>query len=169
MPRPEANARCQIDAVLTLASWMVQDAASVNLFAARGVAVREFPLQHGHGVADYLLYVDARAAGVLEAKPEGETLTGVETQSARYSHGLPATLPAHQRPLPFSYQSTGGETPFTSWPDPEPRGRRVFHFHRPDPRACSWSGFGGNALVISRVDAILDKDSYRRARIGLRT
>jgi type I site-specific restriction endonuclease len=132
MPRPEEAARNQIDAALTQAGWLVQDAAAVNLFAGRGVAVRDFPLRHGHGVADYLLYVDTQAAGVVEAKKEGETLTGVEAQSSRYSHGLPDNLRAHQRPLPFLYESTGGETRFTNWLDPEPRSRRVFHSHRPD-------------------------------------
>jgi len=34
----------------------------------------------------------------------------VKTQSARYAQGLPDTLPAWNRPLPFSYQSAGVET-----------------------------------------------------------
>jgi len=56
----------------------------------------------GHGFADYLLYIEARAAGVIESKKEGVTLTGVETQSDRYAQGLPEALPAWRRPLPFS-------------------------------------------------------------------
>jgi type I restriction enzyme R subunit len=43
----------------------------MNLSATRGVAVREFPLAPGHGFADYLLFVDGKAVGVLEAKPQG--------------------------------------------------------------------------------------------------
>jgi type I restriction enzyme R subunit len=35
----------------------------------------------GHGRADYLLYVDQKAVGVIEAKPEGTPLSGVEWQS----------------------------------------------------------------------------------------
>lgn len=35
------------------------------------------------GFADYLLYVDGKAAGVIEAKKEGATLTGMEVQSGR--------------------------------------------------------------------------------------
>jgi hypothetical protein len=65
--------------------------ADANIHAARGVAIREFPLNPGHGFADYLLYIDAKAAGVIEAKKEGATLTGVEVQSARYAQGLPAS------------------------------------------------------------------------------
>jgi type I restriction enzyme R subunit len=38
----------------------------------------------------------------------------VEVQAAKYSQGLPHDLPAHTRPLPFHYQSTGIETRFTN-------------------------------------------------------
>jgi len=55
-----------------------------------------------------------KAAGVIEAKKQGVTLSGVETQSAKYTAGLPESLPAWSRPLPFFYQSTGVETRFTS-------------------------------------------------------
>ena len=65
-----------------------------DLHAARGVAVREFPLGSGYGFADYLLYVDKQAVGVVEAKKAGTTLTGVELQSEKYSAGLPAHVPA---------------------------------------------------------------------------
>ena len=68
---PEEQARTNIDEMLTRAGWAVQDADALNLYAGKGVAVREFPLKSGHGHADYLLYVDQRAAGVVEAKPEG--------------------------------------------------------------------------------------------------
>lgn len=109
----------------------MQDIALANLHAARGVALREFPLNPGHGTADYMLYVDGRACGVIEAKKQGATLTGVEAQSGRYAQGLPASLPAWTRPLPFLYESTGVETHFTSGLDPAPRARNVFAFHRP--------------------------------------
>ncbi len=128
---PEDRARQAIDRLLKAAGWLVQDRDQVNLTAGRGVAVREFPLVRGHGFADYLLYVDRKAAGVVEAKKAGSTLTGVEPQSARYSQGLPDALPAHFHPLPFLYQSTGIETRFTNGFDPEPRSRPVFAFHRP--------------------------------------
>jgi type I restriction enzyme R subunit len=132
---PEARARQTIDALLTQAGWHVCNVADANIHAARGVAIREFPLNPGHGFADYLLYIDAKAAGVIEAKKEGATLTGVEVQSARYAQGLPASLPAWRRPLPFSYESTGIETHFTNGLDPQPRARAVFAFHRPETLA----------------------------------
>ncbi|HUY99236.1 MAG TPA: hypothetical protein VMU89_02725, partial [Thermomicrobiaceae bacterium] len=110
MLRPEQVARGAIDEALAEAGWAVQDAAGMNLYAGRGVAVREFPL--ATGPADYLLYVDGQAVGVVEAKPEGTTLTGVELQAEKYSAGLPDYVPAPVRPLPFLYQSTGVETRF---------------------------------------------------------
>ena len=136
---PEEQARVNIDTLLEQAGWAVQNAAAVNLYAAGGVAVREFPLKSGHGTADYLLYVNQKAAGVVEAKPEGSTLTGVEVQSEKYSTGLPDNLPAHQSPLPFLYESTGVETQFTNRLDPEPRSRLVFSFHSPQTLA-KWTG-----------------------------
>ena len=136
---PEQDARANIDRLLEQAGWSVQNADSLNLYASSGVAVREFSLKPGHGAADYLLYVDRKAVGVVEAKPEGFTLTGVEVQSAKYSVGLPDNLAAHQRPLPFLYESTGAETQFTNRLDPEPRSRGVFSFHTPKTLA-EWIG-----------------------------
>ena len=129
---PEGEARKQIDKMLDLAGWIVQDVSATNLHAGPGVAIREFPLEKGHGFADYLLYVDGKAVGVIEAKKEGEPLTGVEIQTGKYSTGLPEELPAHVRPLPFLYQSTGVETHFTNRLDPDPRSRPVYSFHRPE-------------------------------------
>ena len=134
---PEEKARVNIDRLLEQAGWSVQNADSINLYAGSGVAVREFPLRSGHGKADYLLYVNQKAAGVVEAKPEGSTLTGVEIQSEKYSTGLPDNLPAHHILLPFLYESTGAETQFTNRLDPEPRSRLVFSFHSPKTLA-SW-------------------------------
>ena len=131
-PTPEEQAREQIDGLLRDAGWVIQDLAQANVSAARGVAIRSFPLKTGHGFADYLLYVDGRAGGVVEAKKQGTTLTGVEIQSNKYSEGLSSNFPAHVRPLPFCYQSTGIETRFTNGLDPEPRSRQVFSFHRPE-------------------------------------
>ena len=132
MAQPEQQAREEIDRLLVAAGWRVCDFAEANIHAARGVAIREFPLESGFGFADYLLYVDGKAAGIIEAKKQGATLTGVEFQSSRYAQGLPASLPAWRRPLPFLYESTGIETHFTQGLDPEPRARPTFAFHTPE-------------------------------------
>src|ERR1700730_15727204 len=132
---PEARARKNIDQLLTAAGWDVQSRDEVNLTAGRGVAIRDFPMKPGFGEADYLLYVDGQALGVVEAKKEGSTLTGFEGQTAKYSEGLPDSLPAPRRPLPFGYQSTGIETRFTNLLEPDAASRNVFSFHRPETLA----------------------------------
>jgi len=133
---PEARARVEIDRMLDAAGWSVQHAGRVNLMASRGVAIREFILKPGHGRADYLLFVDGAAVGVVEAKKEGATLTGVAWQTAKYVDGLPDELPtAVEGALPFAYQATGAETRFTNTLDPEAKSRQVFWFHQPETLA----------------------------------
>jgi type I restriction enzyme R subunit len=127
---PEQKARREIDRQLVQCGWLVQQAGEMNISAGIGVAIREFPLRTGF--ADYLLYVCGKAIGVIEAKPEGHTLTGVETQSTKYTAGLPAGLPHYHLPLPFAYESTGKITQFTNRLDPDPRSREIFTFHRPE-------------------------------------
>jgi type I restriction enzyme R subunit len=128
----EARARVEIDRQLVLAGWLVQHADHANISAGAGVAVREFILEKGHGRVDYLLFVNGQPAGVIEAKPEGTTLTEVEHQSGRYVDGLPDWIKPPVYPLPFIYESTGKETRFTNGYDPDARSRRVFTFHRPE-------------------------------------
>jgi type I restriction enzyme R subunit len=125
------------------------------------VALREFELNPGHGTADYLLYVDGKAAGIVEAMKRGATLAGGEAQSARYAQGLPATLPAHRRPLPFLYESTGLETHFTNRLDPEPRARNVFALRRPETLA-DWLGAGTGTGVIPAQAAKLFERFHAR-------
>ncbi|RGP47956.1 hypothetical protein AWH04_25100 [Rhodococcus erythropolis] len=122
-----------IDKQLTEAGWVIQDYTDVNPTAGLGVAVREFRLSTGY--ADYILYVDGRIVGVIEAKREGTPLVGVEWQTGKYAVGLRKQdqLAAWRRgePLPFLYESTGSETRFTNRLDPKPRSREVFAFAQP--------------------------------------
>ncbi|HWO63837.1 MAG TPA: hypothetical protein VNO31_27765 [Umezawaea sp.] len=78
----------------------------------------------GHGRVDYLLYVDKRVAGVIEAKPVGTTLSGVEWQSAMYAEGLPPEVRRRALTidgrLPFVFETSGTETHFTNGYDPVP-------------------------------------------------
>lgn len=128
----EARARVLIDRQLGEAGWSVQDKKSINLFAAQGVAVREVTLKPGHGRADYLLYIDQKVVGVIEAKPEGAPLSGVEWQSTKYAEGLPAAVKlaslTTEGRLPFVFEASGSETHFTNGYDPDPRARRIFNF-----------------------------------------
>ncbi len=116
---PEQSARERIDRLLDEAGWTVQDNRAINFQAGRGIAVREY--QTDVGPADYALFVDGRAVGVIEAKPEeqGHNITVVEEQSAGYAA---ATLKwvNNREPLPFVYESTGVITRFTDGRDPKP-------------------------------------------------
>lgn len=159
MPTPEQLARQNIDALLTQCGWIVQSREEMNLGAGRGVAVREFPLKTGF--ADYLLFVDRRAIGAIEAKAEGATLTGVEAQAEKYSVGLPAVPPAWHTPLPFLYESTGVETFFTNGLDPDPRSRRTFAFHRPETLA-GWASEARSVRARLRALPPLSKDTAGR-------
>jgi type I restriction enzyme, R subunit len=129
--KPEEEARKKIDALLEAAGWLIQDLKDMNLGAGIGVAVREFPLK-GAGFADYLLFVERHAIGVIEAKSEGTTLSGVSEQTEKYLHSLPQNIPHVGDVLPFAYESTGTETYFRDLRDPDCRSRRVFAFHQPE-------------------------------------
>ena len=96
----------------------------MNLTASRGVAVCEFPLQTG--AVDYLLFAGGKPIGVVEAKPVGTPLSGVEPQAMKYCAGLPEMLRANawHDPLPFRYESTGVETFFADDRDSQARSRR---------------------------------------------
>jgi type I restriction enzyme R subunit len=127
---PEQKARRRIDRLLEQCGWILQNRDEMNITAGPGVAIREFPLKSGF--ADYMLYAGGKAIGIVEAKPEGFTLRGVEIQSAKYTTGFPDHLPRWSLPLPAAYESTGAVTQFTNALDPDPRSREVFAFHRPE-------------------------------------
>jgi type I restriction enzyme R subunit len=127
---PEQQARETIDALLSAAGWTIQNIASLNLHASRGVAVREMQ-SHG-GPADYILFVDGKALGIVEAKKEGTTLSAVAEQSARYTAAMKWIPQRWVDPLPFTYESTGIETNFRDQRDPDSRSRPVFAFHTPE-------------------------------------
>jgi type I restriction enzyme R subunit len=132
---PEQQAREQIDAQLVACSWVIQDYKQFNPGAGRGIALRGAPLKSG--TCDYLLLVDRKAVGVIEAKREGTLLSGVAEQSAHYAKNLPDFIQSiGPGPLPFLYETTGVETFFRDERDPSPRSRRVFSFHRPETLAA---------------------------------
>ena len=127
---PEQIARDKIDEMLREAGWLVQSKKKVDLSANKGIAVREY--QTDVGPADYVLFVDRKPVGIIEAKreDEGHRLTVVEEQSSNYANAKLKYL--NNDPLPFVYESTGTITRFTDYRDPKPRGRNVFSFHKPE-------------------------------------
>ncbi len=150
---PEASARLTIDRQLEESGWFVCNQDAVDLVNHEGVAVREVTLGDA-GRADYLLYVKRRVVGVIEAKPEGTPLTGVQWQTSRYAEGLPPQMRLGavlvEGRLPFLFEASGSETVFTNLFDPDSASRRVFAFPRPetlarfirdaetDPEAATW-------------------------------
>jgi len=127
---PEQIARDTIDKQLIDCGWIIQKKKQINLSAGPGVAVTEY--QTEIGPADYVLFVDGKPMGVIEAKKEeeGARLTIHEDQSKDYANSKLKYL--HNEPLPFVYESTGTLTRFTDYRDPKPRSRPVFTFHRPE-------------------------------------
>ena len=148
-----------IDEQLAECGWVVQDYQQAAVAAARGVAVREVPTEAGP--ADYVLYVDSQAVGVIEAKKAGTTLTGVEPQTRKYQAAYPGELPAFlvDGALPFGYEATGTETRFTSGLEPMPTSRRLFAFHRPETLAHwrdNYIEFDGNATLRNGFSELPD-------------
>ncbi len=127
---PESKARQRIDQKLEQSGWVVQDMKQLNLSAGTGVAVREYPTDTGP--ADYVLFINRNAVGVIEAKKDsaGENLTVTENQTERYAN---ATLKWRKdsTPLRFLFEATGQIIRFTDGTDPVPRSREIFHFFKP--------------------------------------
>ena len=128
---PEQKARDNIDKMLAEAGWKVQKKDAIDFNAGLGLAVREYPTDTGP--ADYVLFVDKKAVGVIEAKREEEAqnITTVELQSEGYAAAKLKWL-NNKEPLPFIYESTGVITRFHDLRDPAPRSREVFSFFRPE-------------------------------------
>ena len=158
----EQIARDKIDAMLREVGWVVQSKSEVQLSASKGVAVREYTTDVGP--ADYVLFVDRKPVGIIEAKreDEGHRLTVVEDQSANYANSKLKYL--NNDPLPFVYESTGTVTRFTDYRDPKPRGRNVFSFHKPETLA-EWLKKGKSLRERLQQIPALDETGLRPAQI----
>jgi type I restriction enzyme R subunit len=158
---PEQVARDLIDKQLEQAGWLVQSKNEVNLSATKGVAIREY--QTSSGPADYVLFVDRKPVGVIEAKreEEGERLTVVEDQSYDYSTSKLKYL--NHGDLPFVYESTGTLTRFTDYRDPKPRSRPIFHFHKPETLA-EWNAQAETLRARLLITPALDEQGLRPAQ-----
>ena len=159
---PEQIARDKIDEMLREAGWLVQSKKKVDLSAGKGVAVREY--QTDVGPADYVLFVNRKPVGIIEAKreDEGHRLTVVEEQSSNYANAKLKYL--NNDPLPFVYESTGTITRFTDYRDPKPRGRNVFSFHKPETIA-EWLKKGKSLRERLLSIPALDETGLRPAQI----
>ena len=129
---PEQKSRQNIDTLLIKAGFIVQNRDEFDRTANLGVVVREFAMSDG-SFADYLIFIDGKACGVIEAKKAGLSLSGVENQSRHYAKNLPTNVRTHMdNELPFLFESNGTEIYFTDLRDTKSRSRRIFAFYRPD-------------------------------------
>ena len=151
---PEQKARDNIDEMLGLAGWLVQDKKKIDFSASFGIAIREY--QTDVGSADYVLFINKEPVGVVEAKPEdwGQKITTVEDQSGGYASAKLKWL-NNKETLPFLYESTGIVTRFTDTRDPKPRSREVFSFPRPE-RIRNW--LNQSASLRARLQGLPDLD-----------
>jgi type I restriction enzyme R subunit len=129
---PEQKARDKIDQMLRAAGWSVQEKTTFDFNAGGGQAIREYATESGP--ADYVLFVDKKPVGVIEAKKEtlGQNITTVEDQTKDYAASKLKWIQSTGQPLPFLYEATGVITRFTDQRDPKPRSREVFSFHHPE-------------------------------------
>ena len=127
---PEQIARDNIDKQLIACGWVIQSIKQINLNAGVGVAVKEYSTDVGP--ADYVLFVEGKPCGVIEAKKKDEAfrLNVHEKQVEDYANAKLKHL--KNEPLPFVYISTGVITRFADFTDPKPRAREIFSFHKPE-------------------------------------
>lgn len=163
---PEQKARDHIDQMLRLAGWAVQNKNKINLHEGAGQAIREY--QTDVGPADYVLFVDAQAVGVIEAKKEAtaHNITTVEEQTGGYASARLKWI-NNNAPLPFLFESTGIITRFTDQRDPKPRSREVFQFFRPETLK-EWLSQTDSLRARLQHIPPLNPDHLPAATLGLR-
>lgn len=159
---PEQIARDKIDKQLIDAGWAIQSKDKINLGEKLGVAIREY--QTDVGPADYVLFVDRKPVGIIEAKKEeaGQNLTVVEEQSTGYANAKLKYL--NNDPLRFIYESTGMLTRFTDYEDPKPRARPLFSLHTPET-LLSWTKQEETLRKRFHNIPVLEHDGFRPAQI----
>jgi type I restriction enzyme R subunit len=175
---PEQLARDQIDKQLLSSGWVIQDKQRLNLAVGLGVAVREYSTEVGP--ADYVLFVNQKPVGIIEAKreEEGGKISIHESQVEEYAQAKLKYIESQE--IPFLYLSTGAITRFTDTRDPQPRYREVFTFHRPETlakwirkesslrarMAADFPSLDSSGLRDCQIDAITNLEtSFKKNRL----
>jgi hypothetical protein len=70
----------------------LQDRDALDLTAGRGIAVRGFPMKSGFGFADYLLYLDRKAVGAVEADIDAKLKNAQGLRHAILRHAFTGQL-----------------------------------------------------------------------------
>lgn len=129
--KPEEKARIKIDQMFEDAGWKVvdRDFYTPTLTAA---AIREGLLE-GNREADYFLFINGMAVGILEAKRKEVDVASeiVCEQAELYARGVPECYKAYSRPLPFIYQSNGEVTYFRDFRDEDGELIELNRIHSP--------------------------------------
>lgn len=162
---PEQFVRDHIDKMLEASGWKVQSKKHINLASSVGVAVREY--QTNVGPADYILFVNKKPLGVIEAKreEEGIHLTMHEGQTQGYAKAKLRLI--DNEPLVFAYESTGEATRLTDYRDTKPRSRLVFTFHRPET-FTQWLREGKSLRArLHHIPTLCDGNSSPRGEVGM--
>ena len=127
---PEEQARVYIDQMFADAGW---DIVNRDEFTGThsAIAVREALLK-GNLEADYLLFLDGKAIGVLEAKAEHLRLDSIVAEQAEhYTRSLPSWCPSWYKQMPFSYLSNGRELLFKNLRNGDESYTSISQIHTP--------------------------------------
>lgn len=128
--KPEEIARQKIDLILQDAGWYVCDRKDFST-EHNAIALRE-ALMKGGKEADYLLFIDGKAVGVLEAKREEDKLgANVSLQAESYCRKPMGWYSVYEKPLPLVYISNGYKILFKNLRNKDEDYTEIKTFHSP--------------------------------------
>lgn len=131
---PEERARKKIDRMLQEAGWEIVPREEYSL-GRSAIAIKEGLLK-GNLEADYLLFLEGKAIGVLEAKKESTELSDwVAGQAENYTHQLLPMYQYWENPLPLIYLSNGKELLFRNIKNPDGKYYKIEKMHTPKQMA----------------------------------
>lgn len=128
---PEEKARVKIDRMFEEAGWQVvsRDEYTPNLTAA---AIKEGLLKHNLE-ADYFLFINGKAVGVLEAKRAEIDVDcdEVKGQAEKYVNNVPPIYAAYEKPLRIIYLSNGEKVLFYDYAKKDGNYIEINRIHTP--------------------------------------
>lgn len=129
--KPEEKARVKIDRMFEDAGWNVVDREhyAPDIHAA---AIKEGLLK-GNLEADYFLFLNGQAIGVLEAKREEADVASASVcaQAEKYARNVPDCYRVFASPLPIIYQSNGTVILFKDYRNPDSEYQELTGIHTP--------------------------------------